>query len=379
MEDEDEEVVYTGVVKKISAKDPSKFIIDSPGAFEVHEMEPRMPEELKPHNVNIGDTIRFTLDVEKLETSWVEKVLKGARKKIEKLEKKAAEAAAAGPVEEEYIGTVTKQSVKNPTLWIVDCQVVTDWYKVEARLPEKLWPDELELGGSIRFKIKETPQGKPLISWCEFEAAAPPPKKKAKKAKEAPAEEAPAEEAPAKKAPAAKAPAAKAPPAKKAKTVEAEVRMDDAESAIAAWELDGSELGGAKISVVHFPGRDNGLTLKVTGIPAGTGWAAVKEYFGQAGKVAFAKVEGDDSKGGGKGGGGGWAEVRFHDSDAAEAALGLYGSVLEGAELRVELDGRSVDGKKVKVYGLAGSVSSKMLKEHFEEIAEVAFCKVFGN
>lgn len=356
-------MLYTGVVKKKSVKDPTKYLIECAEAFEVHEVDARLSEDIKPQNVGIGDTIRFTLDEEAPEVTWAENV-KGTTQKAE-------DAAPEAVPEEEYIGTVTKQSAKQPSLYMVDCPVVTEWYKTEARLPEKLWPFDLKLGGTIRFRIKETSQGRPLISWAEVEETKES-RKKAKAERKAKAEEekVKGEEPAAKKAKVEKGKGK----GKKDEGPSAEVRMEDAEGALAAWELDGTKIGGSPISVKTHSTSSDGLKFQVTGFGPQTDFRDIKEHFQKAGGVAFCKVFSKEKEAANTRVIG---EVRFLDVETTEAALSLYGSVLEGNELRVELDGRSEDGTKVKVWGLPIGFERKTLKKHFEDNGyEVAFCKI---
>lgn len=327
--------VYTGTLLKRSAKDPKKFIIECPEAFAIYGTHIQMSKAMKPEGAEIGDTIQFCAHPSKADTTWVEKVKKTKKRK-------------ADP-DQMYSGTVTKQSLKQPSLYIVECPVVTEWYGIEARLPSKLWPEGLELGGAITFGIQETPTGKPLVAWAEVaEGAAPPEEKQVKKSKKEPQVSAAAE------------PEAVQPP------VFAVVSMKDAEAAVKAWEMDGSNFRGMKLSVVHHPETEDGLKFKVGNVPWGTDWKDLKNHFKRAGEVGFCKVCTPYAAG----------EVRFHTSDDAEAALGLYGTWLEGAELRVELDGHCQEGTKVRIFGLPIGFSSKVLRQHFEQIADVAHCQV---
>lgn len=358
-----EKVVYTGVLKTISVKDASKYIIESVEAFKVYGVDVRMPVSQKPDDVELGDSINFALHAEKPLTTWVEKA--------KRVSKRKHDAVVDEAVEEAYVGTVTKQSLKNPSLYIVECPVVTEWYGTEARLPEALWPDGLELGEPITFRVKETPSGKPLIVWAERSKPSGP-KQKAPLAPSAKKVRGPATTA----------------------DVTAEVRMQDAESAIAAWELHGSVFAGSKLSVIHHPSTDDGLKLLVSGLMRGADWKELKAHFKQAGEVAFVKISDQGTPGPQKGqdrdgaaitpgpqrrqdrDGAAIGEIRFTDKTSVDLALGLYGSVCNGVELQVELDAKSTDGTKVRVLGLPAGFSSKLLKQHFEEVGEVAFCKV---
>lgn len=327
-----DEVVYTGTVKKVSAKDPNKFIVESAEAFEVYGAQVLLPASKKPAGVKLGDAITFTVHPSKPLVTWAEKV----KEKKDKKRKAEEQGAAADGDDEVYSGKVVKQSEKQPSLYIVDCPVVTEWYGIEARLPEKLWPEGLEMGGRINFGLKETATGKPLIAWAELA-----PRKEAK-----------------------------------AKKQESEavytpgwtgiVEMRDAVSAIEAWALDNKEFNGALLSVVHHPSTEDGLKLKVSGIPAGTEFWELRAHFQQAGNVGFVKLNSPFAMG----------EVQFDDADSAATAVHqLYGSICGGAELRPELDARCEEGTKVRVR-LPPGFKSSALMEHFMGIGEIAGCVV---
>lgn len=326
-----EVVIYTGILKKVSAKDPGKFIVESPDAFEAYGAQVLLPAVKKPGGVKLGDAICFTVHPSKPLVTYAEKAKKDKKRKAEEADD-----------DEIYTGTVVARSEKQPSLYIVDCPVVTEWYGIEARLPEKLWPEGLELGGEINFGVKETASGKPLVAWAEL-----PPSKERVKERE--------------------------PKAKKPKTAAyvpgwtAVVEMQDAESAIEAWALDGKEFEGVLLSVIHHPTTEDGLKLKVSGIPPETNFTALKDHFRQAGQVGFVKLNSPFAVG----------EVQFDDPDAAAKAVNeLYGSLCRGTELRLELDSRCEDGTKVRVQRLPPGFPSSALHEHFQEIGEIAGCVV---
>merc|ERR1719487_1892118 len=76
-------------------------------------------------------------------------------------------------------------------------------------------------------------------------------------------------------------------------TVNAEVRFDDTETAQrAADTLNGSQIGGATITVEMDPNSKDGTRIKVAGVPKGADWQEVKDHFGQIGRVAFADIKG---------------------------------------------------------------------------------------
>lgn len=321
----EEDVVYTGVVKKVSAKDPQKFIVECPEALEAYGVPVLLPASKKPQNVSLGDTISFTVNPLKPLITWAERAAKKKRKAGDEEE----EAATAV-----YTGKVLGPSEKQPSLYIVDCPVVTQWYGIEARMPEKLWPDGLELGGDINFSIKETATGKPLIVWCEYA----PEIRKAKKPKGS----------------------------SFVSGVSGSVEMRDAESAIEAWALDGSEFKGVLLSVVHHPDTVDGLMFRVTGIPSGTEWSELKQFFRKAGEVGMVKVHNPYALG----------VIKFDDAATAEMALTLFGTTCKGHELVVHLDKYCKEGKTIRVPGLPPGFQPSDLREHFMEIGTVTNCTV---
>mmetsp|Transcript_5939 Transcript_5939/g.17771 ORF Transcript_5939/g.17771 Transcript_5939/m.17771 type:complete len:335 (-) Transcript_5939:50-1054(-) len=328
MAEEAEEAVYTGIVKKVSAKDPQKYIVECPEASDAYGAQVLLPAAKKPEAAKLGDAISFTVHPTKPLITWAEKVKKDKKRKVE-------DTVSA----EVYTGKVLRRSEKQPSLYIVDCPVVTEWYGTEARLPEKLWPEGLELGGDINFAIKETQNGRPLVAWAEFADRKPPPEERTPKAKKQPAF---------------------------TPGWSAEIDMKDVESAIEAWALDGQEFRGVALSVVHHPKTEDGLKFKVTGVPVGTMFNELKQHFRKVGEVGFCRIHSPYAVG----------ELRFHDSDTAESALALYGSVCKGAQLRVELDSRCEDGTKVRVMGLPPGFKSSALMQHFREVGEIAGCTV---
>mmetsp|Transcript_62040 Transcript_62040/g.181302 ORF Transcript_62040/g.181302 Transcript_62040/m.181302 type:complete len:344 (-) Transcript_62040:29-1060(-) len=328
---EDEEEVYTGTVKKVSAKDPQKFIVECPDTFETYGVHVLLPASKKPDGVSLGDAIRFTVHQSKPLITWAEK----AKKKRKAEETQEVQEEAVDVSAETYTGKVTKKSDKQSSLYIVECPVVTQWYGIEARLSERLWPVGLELGGEINFGIKETPSGKPLVAWAEAVERAEPQAKKKKEPVFTPG-------------------------------WTALVEMKDAESAIEAWALDGKEFNGVLLSVVHHHTTEDGRKFKVSGVPPGTLWSDVKAHFKQAGDVGYCRVNSPFAIG----------EIRFDDPSSAEESLGLYGTVCRGAEIKVELDGRCEDGTKVRIMGLPPGFPSSALLEHFQEVGGISACTV---
>lgn len=335
-EEDAEAVIYKGTVKKVSAKDPNKFVVECPEAFEAYGVQVLLPASKKPEGVKLGDPITFTTHPSKPLVTWAKKAKQDKKRKAEELE--AEDEIAA---EEVYAGKVVKRSEKQPSLYIVDCPVVTEWYGVEARMPEKLWPEGLKMGGEINFGVKETPSGKPLVSWAELV----PKKEKESKAKKPEETETPVY----------------------TPGWTAVVEMRDAESAIEAWAMDGKEFNGKLLAVVHHPTTEDGLKFKVSGIPVNTEWMDLKRHFEAAGKVGHVKLNSPFAVG----------EVTFDDPDtAANAVNQLWGTFCQGAELRCEIDSRCEEGNKIRVMRLPPGFSSSALMEHFSAVGEVAGCMV---
>jgi len=208
-----------------------------------------------------------------------------------------------------------------------------------------------------------------------------------------------------------------------------EVRFDDAATAQHAVDtLNGSNLGGANITVMLDMNSQDRTKLIIGNIPPGIEWQELKDHFKQCGTVAFVKVN-DEGKGKGKGGGkgkgcggdamqqmqaqmqtmmkmmgeqfggkgfGGGAfgaggsfgggflanasltgEVRYGTPMGAQMAMmSLNGTPFKGANITVGVDQSSKDGSKVWVSGVPLGTTWQELKEHMSWAGAVVFCNV---
>merc|ERR1712048_1062127 len=171
---------------------------------------------------------------------------------------------------------------------------------------------------------------------------------------------------------------------------------------MAVKTLNGSTLGGATIKVTLDQKSQDSSKLIVSGIPPGIEWQELKDHFKPIGTVAFAEVRGKGGKGGkgfgGKplmallasfmGGGGGkgfggatgqklTGEVRYDDPlNTMMAAQMLNGSYLGGSKLQVDMDWSSQDMSKLWVGGIPAGTGWQDLKDHFAQIAPVAFANI---
>lgn len=157
-----------------------------------------------------------------------------------------------------------------------------------------------------------------------------------------------------------------------------EVRMATAEQAMAAVQnLDGSMLGGGRISVVADRGSKDGTKISVRGIPDGVEWQVLKEHFGQAGEVKFAAVNKIPFAGPA---GTCEGEVRYQTAEELQAAMStINGSDFGGSTLTVKVDSTSKDGTKCFIYGIPLGTQWQELKDHCAQAGTVAYCNVISN
>lgn len=178
----------------------------------------------------------------------------------------------------------------------------------------------------------------------------------------------------------------------------------------AAAALDGQDLRGSIISARLDPSSKDGTKIFVDNLEPSVEWQDLKDFCAQVGAVAFVKVDKMPMPAhGGKGVGGApqapmasnlapfaesrrpvpqfarrppaqatsRGEVRFERrEDAARAMAQLNGTMLGAAQMFVQPDESSKDGTRVIVSGLPASVSWQVLKDHFNAIGPVAYCKV---
>jgi len=158
----------------------------------------------------------------------------------------------------------------------------------------------------------------------------------------------------------------------------AEVRYDSPEEAQRAVEsLDGSELGGVKVSVMLDQSSKDGSKILVTGLPTGVPWQTVKDYCSQGGQVAYVNVRQPAHQGVSRTSSGIEGEVRFESpSDAAAALKQLQGSWLGDRQIWLSMDPSSKDQTRLLASGLAPFIQWQELKDHFSCIGSVAFAQV---
>jgi len=155
-------------------------------------------------------------------------------------------------------------------------------------------------------------------------------------------------------------------------TVTGIVRYETAElAATALHALNGTQMDGNTIEVKMHPGTDESK-LQITGMPPGTEWQELKDYFGSVGKVLFAQTLNPATAGQGT--------VRYDDpADAQQAVEQLNGSELGGSTITVEIDPQSQDATRLTVRGIPAGIEWQELKDHFKCIGTVAFCDVKGK
>jgi len=150
------------------------------------------------------------------------------------------------------------------------------------------------------------------------------------------------------------------------------IRYATAEEAAGALAMfNGAIMGDSTLEVKLHPGSSDQSKLQIFGLPPSCEWQELKDFFGQAGTVAFSEVI--RSSGNGKQVG----EVRFEDPACAQQAqLLLNGSSIGGAEIAVKVDLTSKDGTKIIVTGIPLGIEWQELKDHFGAVGTVAFCNV---
>lgn len=153
------------------------------------------------------------------------------------------------------------------------------------------------------------------------------------------------------------------------------VRYQTAEEASTAVEiLNGAEMEGSTLEVKLDAGSVK-TKVQVSGLPAGTQWQELKDFFGQAGQVSHADILSNTSDTGA----GFVGEVRYDDpSHAQQAVTELNGSRLGGGKISVTQDMKSQDGSKLIVKGIPPGIEWQELKDHFASIGQVAFADVKG-
>jgi len=346
-----DENMYIGIVKKKSVKDPSCFLIECDEAKEGYSFPVKMSEEEKPANVEVGDTITFSVGEKGKSDNpqpWAIHVENaddptGGSNKRKKVKAKL-DGEGEGEVkfwsEEAALAAVEAMHAT----WVENLQIGcfasehSDRTVVVTGLPVDM----------SSFMLKRA------FSMCE--------------------------------------------PTMAFRTdindmqgsARGEVRMGTPESAVAALALDGGIIEASKVGVKLDESECD--TLHITGLGDRCKQFALRDAFGQFGDVTRAKViEVDEygnekGKGNDKGGGKGKGktgqghvvgDIRFEDWDGAEAALALNDSILWGSTLRVEVDAKAANGEKVKIFGLPFGCTTQALRKHFEQTDHpIVFCQI---
>jgi len=146
----------------------------------------------------------------------------------------------------------------------------------------------------------------------------------------------------------------------------AEVRFDDpaaCQQAIAM--LNNTDLGGNNINVQLDMKSQDQTRLIASNLHPALEWQEVKDYFSQAGRVAFVEVHGQKKHGPKLTG-----EIRYDTSQHAHAALQiLQGSTMEGGgQIQIDMDPSSKDRTKLLVSNLPPGTGWQDLKDHFAQI-----------
>jgi len=153
-------------------------------------------------------------------------------------------------------------------------------------------------------------------------------------------------------------------------TVCGTVRYFSAEEAqIAISSLNGSDMNGNIIEVKLHGGTKDQTKVSISGMPPGTEWQELKDYFGQIGQIAFAAAFNPDIKQ--------TCEIRYDDPGHAQQALDkLNGSLLGGSPISIEPD--QMDYSRLIIHGIPVGIAWQELKDHFKQIGTVAFSDIPG-
>merc|ERR1719503_494378 len=158
-------------------------------------------------------------------------------------------------------------------------------------------------------------------------------------------------------------------------TLTAEVRFDDpgaCQQAIAM--LNSTDLGGNTINVQLDARSQDQTRLIASNLHPGLEWQEVKDYFSQAGRVAFVEVHGQKKHGPKLSG-----EIRYETPEQAMTAFQLLqGSTMEnGSQVQIQMDPSSKDHSKLLISNLAAGTGWQDLKDHFNQAgAPVAYAGV---
>jgi len=143
-----------------------------------------------------------------------------------------------------------------------------------------------------------------------------------------------------------------------------ELRFDgEAEATQAVRLFNGTEFLGQTIAVEQE--SYTSPRVWVYGLPESVGIAELKAHFKASGTVKYCGPHNHN------------AEVRFSEAaDAEQAVRKLHGSELFGYALSVAPHPKTADGTKVLVWGAGAGVEWQDLKDHFQQVGEVAFVRL---
>lgn len=356
-----DEVIWHGTIARRSAWDITKYVVVCKEVTEWYGMDAWMGAEQMPEGARVGDAIIFGLGENESgvpETTWVEKDPSSAGKG-------AGRGADAGSGDR-CTGIVRKRPGRGPEVYFVECPEVRRWYGSEAQLSADEWPAGVDIADEITFALAEDDTGVPFATQIQ------------KAGVRWRASNQSTEEPPHKRARSDNAPAVEAPEEPLVGTV-GEVRFHSSEAATAALGLTGTEIDGHEghpIRLVPDSKSYDGTSIRALGLPEGLPKEALRAHFELVAEVAHVAVKDHGGRGGGQDGGS-TGIVQFQDAESAEIALSLSGTKLDGCPIRVEMDRRSLDGTKVRVFGLPTGLRWSSLKLHFERAGMVEFAKVF--
>eukprot|EP00927_Polykrikos_kofoidii_P016675 TRINITY_DN17555_c0_g1_i2.p1 TRINITY_DN17555_c0_g1~~TRINITY_DN17555_c0_g1_i2.p1 ORF type:complete len:354 (-),score=76.22 TRINITY_DN17555_c0_g1_i2:48-1109(-) len=349
---EADETTFRGVLKKLLT---TQYVIECAEVMTWYGVDARMPADLKPEGVELGDPIVFGVK----ETKSGKPLVEWAEAEGDD----AGGGGAKRPAEEEvtYTGVVEKQSVKTPVMYFIKCAEVDEWYGSQAKISEEEMPEDVDVGDTITFTLMETEKGFPRAVKVQKVRSAKRPRTQGKAASGDSnnvgevrfGSAASAEQALEMNGMDLEGVSVRVEPDKmshdgtkvrvygipdgcgwqnlkdffseigdvifanvhhngpkggkgggKAKGRDSGlgfVRFRTSEGAEEALTYDGTEFEGSTINVEMDPLSSDYTKVKITGLPPGTGWQALKDHFSEAGEVAHAGLGEDRPKGKGKG------------------------------------------------------------------------------
>jgi len=149
-----------------------------------------------------------------------------------------------------------------------------------------------------------------------------------------------------------------------------QVRFASAVEAQQALLLNGTILAGYQIEVKMHAGSKDQTKLQVSNLAPGLEWQELKDIFKQNGLTpVFVETTCEETAS--------TAEVRYQEpAHAMTATQMLNGSVLAGSTIIVEMDPNSKDQSMLRVKGVPPGIDWQELKDHFNQIGQVAFVEV---